>query len=74
MFHRSELGDFAALLPCDKNSRLPEPGDDWRAMDWGLDAVDTCDADVVELMDEIWWPQLVELAAQIRAKLRDIPQ
>jgi hypothetical protein len=70
MFHRSELGMFAALLPCDGNLQVPEPGDDWRCMHWGLELVDTCDADVIELMDDIWWPQLVKLVDEVREKVR----
>lgn len=70
MFHRTELGTFAALLPCDKNSRVPEPSDDWRCMEWGLESVDACDADTVELLDDIWWPQLVALASQVRQKVQ----
>ncbi len=70
MFHQSELGRFAALLPCDLNGRIPEPGDDWREMEWGLEAVDACDADMIELLDDIWWPQLVELASQVQQKVK----
>jgi hypothetical protein len=70
MFHQSELGDFAVLLPCDMAGNIPEPGDDWRGMEWGLEALDTCDADLIELLDEIWWPQLVQLADEIRKKVR----
>ncbi len=73
MFHRSELGTFAALLPCDENAQVPEPGDDWRCMAWGLESIDSCDADVIELLDDIWWPQVVDLAAQIRRKVRALP-
>ena len=72
MFHQSELGDFAVLLPCDMNGQIPEPGDDWREMAWGLDKYDTCDADVIELLDDIWWPQLVQLASQVREKVRTL--
>ena len=70
MFHQSELGKFAVLLPCGKNGQVPEPGDDWRDMAWGLEPLDCCDADLVELLDEIWWPQLVELASQVRQKVQ----
>lgn len=72
MFHRSELGEFAHLVPCDHHGMVPEPADDWRSMDWGLDAVDACDADVIELLDDIWWPQLVQLAEQVRQKAREL--
>lgn len=74
MFHQSELGRFAALLPCDMNGHIPEPGDDWREMEWGLDAVDSCDADIIELLDDIWWPQLVELACQVHNKVHALPE
>ena len=70
MFHQSELGDFSVCLPCDLAGNLPEPGDDWRCMEWGLTALDTCDADVIELLDDIWWPQLVRLTSQIREQVR----
>ncbi len=70
MFHQAELGIYSVLLPCDMAGNIPEPGDDWRSMEWGLDAVDACDSDVIELLDEIWWPQLVRLATEIRAKVR----
>ena len=74
MFHQSELSEFSALLPCDREGRLPEPGDDWRCMNWGLDAVDSCDADIIELLDDVWWPQLVQLADQIREKVCSMRQ
>lgn len=70
MFHRSELGTFAAIVPCDNNLQVPESGDDWRCMEWGLESVDSCDADVIELLDDIWWPQLIELADKVRQKVR----
>lgn len=70
MFHQSELGVFSVLLPCDMAGNIPEPGDDWRCMEWGLDSLDSCDADIIELLDDIWWPQLVQLAGEIRAKVR----
>lgn len=70
MFHRSELGVFATLLPCDIDQQVPEPGDDWRCMQWGLGSVDTCDADIIELMDDIWWPQLLKLVEEVRENVR----
>lgn len=70
MFHQSEFGVFSVLLPYDMAGNIPEPGDDWRCMEWGLDSVDLCDADIIELLDDIWWPQLVQLAGQIREKVR----
>ena len=69
MFDQTELGEFSALLPCDMKGRIPEPDDDWRCMEWGLDSLDSCDADIIELLDDIWWPQLVQLAGQIREKV-----
>lgn len=72
MFNQAELGNYSVLLPCDMAGNLPEPGDDWRSMEWGLDSVDACDADVIELLDEIWWPQLVRLATEIRNKVREM--
>lgn len=74
MFHQSELGQFAVLLPCDMNGQIPEPGDDWREMQWGLERFDTCDADLIELLDDVWWPQLVELASRVREKVRTFPE
>lgn len=74
MFHQSELGEFSVLLPCDMEGNIPEPGDDWRCMQWGLDSVDSCDADIIELLDDIWWPQLVRLAGQVREKVRAMRQ
>ncbi|MBI3464378.1 MAG: hypothetical protein HY000_15175 [Planctomycetes bacterium] len=70
MFHQRELGEFSVLPPCDMQGNIPEPGDDWRCMDWGLDLVDSCNADIIELLDDLWWPQLVQLAGQIREKIR----
>ena len=72
MFHKSELGDFQGLLPCDEDGNLPDPEDDWRLMKWGLDDIDLCDADAVELLDGIWWPQLVDLVARVRQKTREV--
>ena len=72
MFHQSELGDFSDLLPCDMNGQIPEPSDDWRTMAWGLESLDSCDADVVELLDDIWWPQLIKLAGSVREKVREM--
>lgn len=72
MFHRSELGPYAVLLPCDKKSQIPELTDDWRRMEWELDWADTCDPDIIELLDDIWWPQLLNLAEQVRQKVREI--
>lgn len=72
MFHQSELGDFSDLLPCDMNGLIPEPGDDWRTMAWGLEAMDSCDADLIELLDDIWWPQLIKLASEVRNKVRQM--
>ena len=74
MFHQSELGRFAALLVCDKNGQIPEPGDDWREMEWGLDDLDSRDANMIELLDDIWWPQLVELASEVRKKVQALPE
>ncbi len=74
MFHRSELGVYAAIVPCDRNSLVPEPGDDWRCMQWGLESVDSCDADVIELLDDIWWPQLIKLAGAVRQKVQEMSE
>jgi hypothetical protein len=72
VFHQSELGAFSDLLPCDMNGQIPEAGDDWRTMAWGLEAMDCCDADFIELLDDIWWPQLIKMAQEIRAKVREM--
>ncbi|MGN6547393.1 MAG: hypothetical protein ACTHK7_20240 [Aureliella sp.] len=72
MFHQSELGNFSDLLPCDMNGQIPKPGDDWRTMAWGLESMDSCDADLIELLDDIWWPQLIKLASAIRHKVRQM--
>ena len=40
MYHQSELGEFSDLLPCDMNGNIPENGDDWREMAWGLERLD----------------------------------
>ncbi len=74
MFHQSQLGKFAVLLPCDMKGQIPEPGDDWREMEWGLDDLDACDANMIELLDDIWWPQLVKLASEVRKKVRALPE
>ncbi len=74
MFHQSELGRFGVLLPCDRNGQIPEPGDDWREMAWDLEDFNVCDANLIELLDDIWWPQLVELAGQIRRKVQALSE
>ena len=74
MYYQSELGEFSDLLPCDMNGNIPERGDDWREMAWGLERMDSCDADLIELLDDIWWPRLIELSEDIRAKIKEIRQ
>lgn len=74
MYHQSELGQFSDLLPCDMNGNIPETGDDWREMAWGLESLDSCDGDLIELLDDIWWPQLIKLSENIRAKVKEIRQ
>jgi hypothetical protein len=41
-------------------------------MQWGLESVDSCDADVIELLDDIWWPQLIELSGAVRQKVQEM--
>ncbi len=72
MFHESELDDFGVLLPRDRKGQVPEPGDDWREMDWDLGEIDLCEANSIEILEEVWWPKLVDLAAELRKGIEGV--